>query len=112
MAYYLNNKKSLENSKGSSSVALIIVCVIVVSAILLFFFAKNRNNGSENLTEEQQLIQEAKETRKNGPAVNLTEEEKTDIVEDAQTIRRNQDVKVDISEEKMREIINQSRDIN
>lgn len=110
MAYYLNNKNSLENSKGSSSVVVIIVCVIVVSAVLLFFFVKNRN--SKTLTEEQQLIQEAKETRKNGPAINLTEEEKTDIVESAQTIRQNQDVKVDISEEQMRAIINQSRDIN
>jgi hypothetical protein len=98
--------------EDNKNIKVTIIILLVVALLVFFFFYNKKMKKDIPLTEKQLLIQEAQRIHQEGPAINLSQEEKEEIIEQAQTIQIDKEVKVQLSQEEMNNIINQAQDTN
>lgn len=110
MEHYSNNQVTSE-SKSPSIWMYFVICVVIATLVFLFFY--NKKTQTQNIdTEEKILIEQARNVRNTPPIVELTEEEKTVIINQGQALRQEQKVEVQLSEQEKAEILNQFRNMN
>lgn len=87
-----------------------IVIIFVLAAAAFFYFSYSKQN--KTLTPEEQAIQNLRDVRDAPTKVQLSEEQKQQIIDNAKDVRSNSStVEVEVTPQEQTQILNQLRNI-